>query len=162
MYDLNENSITQTKIVNSYNDMKMNKVNLFDIENKDFNPYQKPCGSLTNIRNLKLPLEKMLLIANLSIGVTNSVNDFWKEMKNHFDSSLLDINADELMAIFIYIIMKSQLPELVVHLNIIKEFTTAVTRNSMMGYYYTTMEAAIIYIKNLKSFEDLQELNENQ
>ena len=104
----------------------------------------------------------MLLIANLSIEVTNSVNEYWRDMKNHFDSSLLDVNTDELIAIFIYIIMKSQLPELVVHLSIIKEFTTAVTRNSMMGYYYTTMEAAIIYIKNLKSFEDLKELNENQ
>ncbi len=160
MYDLND---VQNKINSSYNELessfkyqpKEEKSDLF------YQPFIKPINLLKSLDSLKLPLEKMLLIANLSIGVTNSVNEFWSEMKSHFDTSLLDINADELMAIFIYIIMKSQKPEIIIHLNIIKEFTTAVTRNSMMGYYYTTIEAAIIFIKNLKSFDDLSELKES-
>lgn len=131
-----------------------------DIDSEEYIPYSKPINSLKNIMYLKLPLEKILLIANLSIGITNSVNDFWNNLEFNFDNSLLDINADELMAIFIYIIMRSQLYSLIIHSIIIKEFTTAVTKNSMMGYYYTTLEAAIIFIRNLKSFDDLNNLKE--
>lgn len=126
-----------------------------------YQPYNKTIKSLSSLNKYKLPLEKMLLIANMSVGVTNCVNDFWSGMAPSIESSLLDINADELMAIFIYMIMKSQMSDLIVHLNMIKEFTTNVTRSSMMGYYYTTMEAAIIYIKSLNSFEDLNELKED-
>lgn len=100
----------------------------------------------------------MLLIANLSEGITSSVNEFWRDMNSHFDSSLLDINADELVAIFIYMIIRSKNPEVIIHLNLIREFTTSVTRTSMKGYYYTTMEGALIYIKNLRSKEDLKKL----
>lgn len=102
-----------------------------------------------------------MLLANLSVIVTNEVNDFWLNNKEDIKSNLLDINADELMAIFIYIIMKSQMGELITHLNIIKEFTTSISRNSMMGYYYTTIEAAVIYIKSLKGVKDLESLRDN-
>jgi len=150
-------NFSHEKIMTIYN-KTIDKKDSIDLES--YIPYSKPINSLKNIALLKLPLEKILLIANLSIGITNSVNSFWNNLQFSFDNSLLDINADELMAIFIYIIMKSQLYTLVIHAVIIKEFTTAVTKNSMMGYYYTTLEAAIIFIRNLKSFDDLNNLKE--
>ena len=124
-----------------------------------YTPYFKAIESLKSLNEIKTPLKKMLLIANISTEITEAINEAWADIIPQ-DTSLLDINADELMAIFIYIIMRSKMPELVIHLNLIREFTTTITRNSMVGYYYTTMEAAIIYINSLKDKSDLLELKD--
>lgn len=122
-------------------------------------PYLKAIKSLRQLREINTPLDKMLLIANLSNEITEAVNDYWSNTA-HVEKSLLDINVDELVAIFIYLILKSQMPELVYHLNMIKEFTTTITRNSMVGFYYTTMDAAKIYICSLKDRSELFECRE--
>ena len=70
-------------------------------------------------------------------------------------SSLLNIDADELMSIFIYIIIKAQMPNLLIHMKIIKDFTTSITKTTMMGYYFATLEASILFILDF----DLDETN---
>ena len=37
----------------------------------------------------------------------------------------------------------------------IKLFTTCTTKSSMIGYYYSTVEASIMYIKTLKDVDEL-------
>ena len=122
-------------------------------------PYIKAINSIKDLNKLKTPIEKMLLIANLSNEITEAVNEFWSDAL-YIEKSLLDINADELVAIFIFLIVKCKMPELVYHLNMIREFTTTITRNSMVGYYYTTMEASISYIKSLTQRSDLGDFRE--
>ena len=41
------------------------------------------------------------------------------------------------------------MPNLLVHMKMIKEFTTTVTKASMMGYYFVTLDASVIYILDL-------------
>ena len=122
-----------------------------------YQPYYNAINMIRSISSTKKPLEKMQLIASLSNEITDAVNEFWNDVGFPIENSLLDINADELMAIFIYILIKSNFPEIVYHLNLIKEFTTTITRNSMMGYYCTTVDAALIYINGLKDRSDLSE-----
>ena len=87
-----------------------------------------------------------MLIAKISTEITNCVNYCWEGMENYISPTLLNINADELMSIFIYIALKSQMPDLLIHKKIISEFTTKTTKQSTIGYYNITLEAAIEYI----------------
>jgi hypothetical protein len=97
----------------------------------------------------------MMIIASISTEITESVNMYWKDMEKVITSSLLNIDADELMTIFIFTILKSQMAEILIHSKFIKEFTTSTTQSTMIGYYYTTIEASLIYIMDTRDKSDL-------
>lgn len=103
---------------------------------------------IRGLKHNKVPFEKMLLIASISTEITECVNTFWEGYEDIIpSSSLLNINADELMAIFIYIVVKAQFPEIILHQKIVNDFTSRTTKSTMIGYYNTTLEAAIEYIQ---------------
>jgi hypothetical protein len=107
------------------------------------------------LERYKVPFEKMILVASISHEITDCVNIFWKDFEKNITPSLLNIDADELMTIFIYIIVKAQFPEVLIHNKIIKEFTTSTSRSTVVGYYYTTLEASLIYILSIKDKNEL-------
>jgi hypothetical protein len=119
------------------------------------NSYESAIKLLKTIARYKVPFEKMMLLATISTEITECVNNFWKDFEKVITSSMLNIDADDLMAIFIYLIVKSQLSELLIHTKFIEEFTTGTTKNSMMGYYYTTIKAALSYIASINDKFDL-------
>lgn len=157
--DCGSNSINSKKLesVNEKGSLQMDEIEQKNVETNlqnnikvdNYEPYKDAIKNLYNLEKLKSPMEKLHLLANLSRDITEAVNTVWNNFSQKLSNNLLDINADDLMAIFIYIIMKSQYAEIIIHLNIIKDFTTKITRNTMIGYYYTTIEAAIIYISDL-------------
>ena len=63
---------------------------------------------------------------------------------------MLNVEADELMKILIYIVYKSKMSKLFVHLDFIKYFTIKETWSTMIGYYYTLLEGAINFISEIK------------
>jgi hypothetical protein len=42
------------------------------------------------------------------------------------------------------------MPEILSHLSFIKNFTTKDTKSSMIGYYYTTIEAGVLLAKKME------------
>lgn len=68
--------------------------------------------------------------------------------------SLLSIDADQLMTIYIYIILKADIPELIIHSELVKQFTTSMTKSTMLGYYFTTLEGSLNYILEIKDKKD--------
>ena len=118
-------------------------------------PYETAIQLLKQIRKYKTPFEKMMIIASISNEITDCINDFWTEMENYIKKDLLGIEAEQIMTIFIYIIIKSGLTDIFVHCKMIKYFTTSTTQTSMIGYYYSTIEASITYIRDLKNVDEL-------
>ena len=98
----------------------------------------------------------MLIISNVTAEITSCINDYWKNLDKIIIKSFLSIDADELMSIFIYIIIKSQFHEILIHTKIIKDFTTCQAKNTMIGYYYITLDASIIYIMELNDISALK------
>ena len=88
--------------------------------------------------------------------VIDNVMKAWKPMEEFLPKNYLSIDGDELILIFSYIIIKAQMPELLTHLYFIKMFTTQDTKSSMIGYYYTTIEASVITVKGI-SEKDIEE-----
>jgi len=134
---------------------------------QNFNKNNKIKGYDTVIQLIKylnvneIPFEKMMIIASISTEITRCISKYWEGMEDCIDPLFLVINADELMSLFIDLLIKSQMPEILLHQKIINEFTTRTTKNSMIGYYYTTFDAAIKYIQN-NSLKDKDEIIQNE
>ena len=78
-------------------------------------PYETAIQLLKQIEKYKAPFEKMLIFASLGNEITNCVNDFWKEMDDYVKNDMLGVEAEQLMTIFIFIIAKAQINDIVVH-----------------------------------------------
>ena len=165
--DNNENIIkTDTNIINTNNDIhepiritsESGKLSLFTkqfarLSNlKDYNkePFGQAIEFLKAINEFKVPLEKLIIIASISSLITECVNRFWKDMEKFIKPSMLSIDADELMTIFIYIVYKCDMPSLFVHADFINYFTSPTTKSTMIGYYYTTLRGCLDFLIEVK------------
>ena len=137
------------KILGRVSYMRQNKGDFLN------DPYDTAIGLLKQIEKYKTPFEKMMIIANISNEITDCINDFWQEMEQYIKKDFLSIEAEQIMTIFIYVIIKSGISNIFVHCKLIKLFTTCTTKSSMIGYYYSTVEASIMYIRTLKDIEEL-------
>ena len=118
--------------------------------------YQTSIDLLNNIKAFQTPNEKITLLHSMGAEVIDNVMKAWKPMEEFLPKNYLSIDGDELILIFSYIIIKAQMPELLTHLYFIKMFTTQDTKSSMIGYYYTTIEASVITVKGINE-KDIEE-----
>ena len=135
----------------------INKVSFFRTKNVEYlsYPYETAIQLLKQIKKYKTPFEKMMISASISSEITDCINDFWINLSDFIKNDLLNLEVDELMSIFIYIIIKSQIYDISVDCQIIKNFTTCITKASMIGYYYSTIEASVIYIQSINNEKEL-------
>lgn len=118
--------------------------------------FQEAINLLKEIDTLHGPFEKIMAIATISAEITSSVNNAWQNIGNAIPQSLLKIEADQLMNIYLYIIIKAQFPMLYVHLCFARHFTSEKTKSfSSIGYYFTTFGGCIDYIIDMKD-KDLE------
>ena len=96
-----------------------------------------------------------MIIASLSDEIEDCVHEFWEELNEFIDKNVLMIEASQLMNIFIYIIFKAKMSDIIVYCKIISLFTTCTTKSSMIGYYYSTFEASISYILQIKNVKEI-------
>ena len=113
-------------------------------------PYYEAIKFLKKIVDFKVPLEKLIIVASVSSIITNCVNRFWKNTENIIKPEMLNIDADELMTIFIYIIYKCDLPSLFVHADFINYFISKTTKSAMIGYYYITLQGCLDFLLEIK------------
>ena len=173
-FELNEeeNSKTTFKLedfrnnIESYQDkMNIKELLINNIENECFpslpklpsvtneqqkEPYLAAINYLKQIDAYKVPLEKLIVIALISVIITDCIDKYWGLLKNDLSTKFLNIDADELMSIYLYIIYKMKMPSLFIHLDFIKYFTTPVSKQSMIGYYFTALEGCLNFILNIK------------
>ena len=124
-------------------------------QKKSKEPYLDAINYLRQIDTYKAPLEKLIVISLISVIITDCVDNYWESLRNEISSKLLNIDADELMSIYLYIIYKLKSPSLFVHLDFIKYFTTPISKQSMIGYYFTALEGCLNFILNIKDKNSL-------
>ena len=153
------NSNETRKTVTPFNFIKIfNRVSFVkDTDKSEFIslPYETAINLLKQIEKYKAPFEKMLIFASLGNEIKNCIDDFWKDMEEYIDNDLLGVEAEQLMTIFIYIISKAQIKDIIVHCKLIQLFTTSTTKASMIGYYYSNAEASVTFIQTLKNVKEL-------
>ena len=159
---ISSSKISNSSHENNDNSLKVTsdsgKLNLFTkdfsllTEEKDFSkmPYGQAIEFIKKLSDFKVPLEKLIIIASISSLITECVNRYWKSMERFIQPSMLSIDADELMTIFMYIIYKCHMPLLFVHADFIKYFTSPTTKSTMIGYYYTTLQGCLDFLLEVK------------
>ena len=129
--------------------------------NNDLNiPYGEVVNYIQRIEDYKIPLDKLTIIALSSVLITDCVDNFWKDVKE-IPENFLNIDADELMSIYLYIVYymilssKPSMSSIYTQLDFINFFTGNATKQSMIGYYYTTVEGCVNFIMSVNRKEDL-------
>ena len=110
-------------------------------------PYSLAITYLKRINSYKTPLEKLTMISYISVIIMDSVDKYWENRNEEMPPNFLNLDADEIMSIYLYILYKIDFPEIVIHLEFIKHFTTSVTKQSIYGYYYSTIEGCLRYLQ---------------
>lgn len=153
------------------NNIKLSEKDLNDIQKlfngKEYVSYQSSIDLIKNIKMVQSPIDKINVLYSMGEKVIENVNNIWKPLDKYLPKNYLSIDGDELIKIFAFILIKAKMPEILSHLSFIKNFTTKDTKNSMIGYYYTTIEAGVILAKKLEekdynNDEKMENLNINR
>ena len=123
--------------------------------------YNTVVTMIHGLKHAKTPFDKMMIIASMSTEITQCVDTYWNNMDDYLPNYFLSINADEFLSLFIFVVIKAQFPELIIHQKIIQYFTTKTTKSSTIGYYNLTLNAAIEYIQN-EAVKNLDNNNDNR
>ena len=117
-------------------------------------PYEKAIEFINKIKDYKFPLDKLTIIAIVSAIITDCVDECWKDQKDKLPDNFLKIDSDELLSIYLYIICKMNTKSIYTQLDYIQYFTGTVTKQSLIGYFYTTFEGCLKYIMSIEKKED--------
>ena len=162
------NKITENFIFDYVNKNNLNlneeKIKFFKNFSKDENylPYQSTIDLIKNIDSFYTPFDKMNLFHTMGVDVIDNITQIWKPIQDSLKKGFLDIDGDELILIFTFILIKSKFENILIHLNFIKFFTTKSAKTNQ-GYYYSLIEAAVVNIRdlNINLIENEKKLNEN-
>ena len=135
------------------NPSKINIPSLNNSENHLKIPYGEVINYIEKIRKYHTPLDKITIIALASILITDCIKEFWKGKEEDID---LDINADEIMTIYLYIVYNMNLSSIYTELDFIKSFIGEQTKKTMIGYYYNTIEGCLNFISSVNSKEEFK------
>ena len=153
-YKFQMNFIKQKKIKLSEEDLNFIQ-NFYN--SKEYIPYQSCIDLIKTIKMVKAPIDKINILYSMGNKIIEEVNNIWKPLDKYLPKNFLSIDGDELIKICAYIIIKAKMPEILSHLSFIKNFTTKDTKSSMVGYYYTTIEAGVILAKKMEEKDYMNE-----
>ena len=97
----------------------------------------------------------MLVVANMTQKITECITYFWRNSDK--EKSFLEIETEELYVIMTYILIKSDVKNLIIHLKIAEDYTTQTTKQSVVGFYYSNLEAAVLSLLDTQNKEELLE-----
>ena len=118
-------------------------------------PYLSAIKLFSTLKKYKAPFEKIVIIAAISDQITESATTFWSEMEKYIKKDFLSIEADEIMAIFLFIVIRCQMPEIIIFSKMITNFTTPNTKSFSISYNFTLLEASMEYIMSLRDLKEL-------
>ena len=117
-------------------------------------PYGEAIYYFKNIKDYNIPLDKLTIIALVSVLITDCIDEFWKTEMENLDTKFLKVDADELISIYLYIIYNLDLPSLYTQLDFIENFTGSITKKSMIGYYFASVVDSLEFIMSSDKKED--------
>ena len=143
------------KILNSKYKNYLNKDPLFfGVEYKflNENPFINSIEIFQKIQFINSISVKLHILMHASQKLFEEINLLDKT--NTGDNFLInDLNSDELIPIFVYLINKTSIPSILTHCNLIERFLNPNLLSSIIGYYLTTIKASIFVLCD-NNFQD--------
>jgi len=112
---------------------------------------------LREIDKIEEPLKKLRLMAEVNDAIFECINDFWRGID--IDVEQLVVAADQMVLIYLFIVIRAKVVDLFANIKYISEFTTKYVRNSNLGFYLATYENAL-YTLLQNSRQDMKVLKD--
>lgn len=126
------------------NERTLEKFNQKSInDNYLFIPYVRTVECLKEIMSLKSPTQKLEQILKTVDMLFQEIKEFYEGFNEIMEE---EISGDDILSIFVFIIVKSNISELIIHCKILDLFMTNNQINSITGYYVSTIQVALSYI----------------
>jgi hypothetical protein len=114
-------------------------------------PYQHAIERLLDLQDLdhmKSPFEMVTCIANISKHIEETITIFWEGITS-IDPDKLIIDGDNILMLYLYIILRARIPNMFSYIKMMDEFSTPYVRSiSRYGYCLSTLEIAMERITN--------------
>ena len=95
------------------------------------------------MRKSETPISKLKSITRITRIITSEIDQHYLDVDFAGKASKLTIDADTLISICTYIILKAQVHEIYAHLKLGNQFATSFLRSSKLGFVASTFEVAI-------------------
>ena len=103
---------------------------------------------MREIEQVRTPGGKLKILVRAADLVIECINKFY-EVRN-MQITLQTLDADQVLSIFCYIVIRSQLKELYTHLNVIEHFSGEGQLRSETGYYYSVLCMSLESLRNVE------------
>ena len=105
-------------------------------------PFFKSLKYFREINSRETILDKLEIMFNLRNIILTEIDDFWKGFPYLEEKRLVD--ADNLLSIFIYLVIKSQLVNLIIDIEIINDFINKSLKLSRKGILSLTFRLLLL------------------
>ena len=104
---------------------------------------------MKNFYLYRKPIDKLLLINEMRMCVLDEIEKFWKQVPEEYNTKelKLEMGADDSINIFEYIIIKSGMNDLVVHIDFIEAFIPEETLNN--DKYFQQINVGLMQLNDL-------------
>lgn len=117
-------------------------------------PFFKSIMYFREINRADSIIEKLEIMYNLRNMILGEIDMFWKGIS--IDQKKRYVDADNLLSIFIYLIIKSQLSDLIIDIEIINDFINKTLKLSRKGYFFSLVQSSFEYLLNTMSGEQIE------
>lgn len=118
---------------------------LFCIDSNESAGYRPAIEALREITAATSPMSKMNIVILTTRKLCECVDEHWKESPTVAAEHLV-INADQILSIFTYLVVKARVRNLMAHVAMVIEFVKQDVQHGPFGYYLATLEAAIEHV----------------
>ena len=113
--------------------------------------FEKSIKMMKNLYFYYKPIDKLLLTTKMRICILEEIKEFWSQVPEESNKKelKLDIDIDDYINIFEYIIIKSGMSDLIVHIEYIEAFTTEKTRKNIDDYNLQQIKVGLMQLSDL-------------
>ena len=121
------------------------------------NAYEKSIKMLKEIYKYRSPIDKLLLTTKLRKSIKNEIDEFWGILpENELKRKELkfEIEIDDFINIFEYMIVKSGMNDLYAHIDFVEIFTNEKIRKEIDDYNLQQIKVGLMQINDLEDKKD--------
>lgn len=107
-------------------------------------PFTKSILLFRQINENDSIIKKIDIMYQLRASILGEIDEFWEGIP--LKAKYKSVDADNLLSIFIYLMIKSQMDNLVIDLEIIDDFTNRNLKLSRKGYFFSLFQSSIEYL----------------
>ena len=114
--------------------------------------FDKSIKLLKKLYLYKSPIDKLLITTKMRECIYSEIKEFWNQIpeeERNIKELKLDIPIDDYINIFEYIIIKSEMNDIIVHIDFIENFTTEKTRKNFDDYNLQQIKVGLMQLNDL-------------